>query len=42
MPLTKNYQNRLKFHGVIQKIKVARFYWNTVYIRPQTTGQHRA
>jgi len=26
----KNYQNRLIFYGDIQKIKVARFYWDTV------------
>jgi len=26
MPHAKNYQNRLMFHGAIQKIKVALFY----------------
>jgi len=30
MLLAKNYQNRLMFQGVIQKMKVARFYWDTV------------
>jgi len=28
----KNYQNRLMFHGVIRKIKVAPVFWDTMYL----------
>jgi len=33
----KNYLNRPMFHGVIQKITLAQFFWDTVYMY-----QHRA
>jgi len=38
MPLAKNYQNRPMFHGVIQKIKVARFFIETLCIKYKQVG----
>jgi len=37
MLLGKNYQNRPMFHRVIQNIKVARFFIETVYMRYRQT-----